>query len=188
MNLPEIGESITLEDGTITRLSEVLFVGTTPSGGSYYSRRGMTQPTTAYRFVENRLLKAAGKATEAALCAHCGLRPKAIKSSYCSHECKCAALRSNSSRLSASEEFFLTLSREDILARLAAISPAQPAPEYTTAPPPDFAHLIKNEPLRVTMALRAADALIARRKGYAVLDKVLARAQRRQVLKSEKTG
>jgi hypothetical protein len=189
MNLPAIGETIQLPEGTIQRLSEALFVGTTPTGKLFYSSRRTRIPDNAYRFVENKLLEASGEAPKPVLCANCGLRPKAPKSAYCSFECKCAAIGAKRSHLSAGEEFFASLSREEILARLAVIAPEMPTPDYATAPPPDFAHLLKNEPLRCTIALQQAKALIKRRrKGYAVLDQVLERAQRRQVLRREKVS
>jgi hypothetical protein len=75
-----------------------------------------------------------------------------------------------------------------VMARLAIISPAKPTADYATPKQPDFSHLVKNEPLRCTMALRQANALIKRREGYAVLDQVLERALRRQVLRKEKVS
>ena len=74
-----------------------------------------------------------------------------------------------------------------VMARLYKIVPPAPIVEYER-PIEDAAPLLKHQPMRFAAAVKAADALIARRCAYAVLDAALARAQQRRTLGSERAS
>jgi len=186
IHLPKVGASVTLPVGTLTRVGETRYQVARGTLRPWESTSKNRNAVVGFIYAVNYLRRMHGMTEFPLPCAHCGVNQRMSGTNvYCARSCYLKAKgRAPSDPFRPNPGPPSTPKPYDFARFIAALGECPPRHSLTVEPivvEDTGAHGFSN-------AIAIADALIARRRTYAVLDDALARAQRRRVLRTEKAS
>lgn len=187
--MPRLNTTIEFLGGTITRTDDVLFQVKRANGVIWSTHRLTHRPIVGFISAINTLRKDAGLTTLMLPCSHCGINERKKCDAYCSMDCKRKAVGVKTS--DSPRGCIAAAPRPYDFAALAFLL-------GKTLTDSDFA-ADPQSAIPLSLYRQQVDDLIRRRGGvvpregycrprHAILDDVLARAERRRMLRTERSA